>query len=522
MLRKLKPRPGRQAFLPKKDIILSCASALLLALSFPVFNISFLAWAAFVPLFVSLENKSRFQSFALAYISGFVFWLGTIYWLVHVTAAGMFVLAMYLAFCWGFFGLLICLAGSLRKPLAVLFIPAVWVLLEYLRSYALTGFPWALVAYTQSQATALIQFSDITGAWGVSFLVLMVNAAAYIILSSLRSGKAFKKTQLVIACCVFLCAYIYGMTRISSVSRINSDPSRPVSVSVIQGNIPQEIKWDNRAGEYIMNTYSGLSRRAVADKPDLIVWPEAAVPAILSEGSDYKRGLEGLVSSMGVPLLTGAVTQSNGSYFNSAVLFEQNAPEQQYDKIHLVPFGEYIPLRSVFGFLETIVPIGEVQRGVDYRVFRLGGADNAYGPAFSVLICYEDAFPDISRRMALNGAQFLITVTNDAWYQRTSAPYQHFQASVFRAVENRMWMVRSANTGVSGFIRPDGTTAGIVVGQGGNAIFNAGYLTGQIRVARGASTVYTMLGDWFIAVALLIAVLCGQVFRAVQGARQHR
>ncbi|MFA6384182.1 MAG: apolipoprotein N-acyltransferase [Candidatus Omnitrophota bacterium] len=522
MPRTVKSRATRPWRLSRKSLILSCLSSVLLAVSFPPCNFEFLAWAAFVPLFFALEKTSGIQAFALSLISGAVFWLGTLYWLAHVTAAGMLVLVLYLAFYWGIFGFVISRRGLPCRCPAVFFIPAVWVLLEYIRSYCFTGFPWALLAYSQSHTLAAIQVADITGAWGVSFLVMMANAAIYVLWKHVQCGPSIRKGPVVAAGCILLCVYLYGVVRLHPGACNPGAGSNHVKVSVIQGNIPQELKWDQYSRENIMLRYISLSREAAGDGPDLIVWPEAAVPAILDRGSAYGGYLREFVNSSRVSLLTGAVTSRQAQYYNSAVLLQPDAGVAIYDKIHLVPFGEYIPLRPVLGFLETIAPIGEIRRGSEYRVFQLGAPGRMPRPAFSTLICFEDAFPEISRRFVNAGARFLVTVTNDAWYQRTSAPYQHFQASVFRAVENRVWMARSANTGVSGFIRPDGVIEGLVSGPEGKTIFVPGYSTREIGLSACAVTAYTKFGDWFIAAALLMILLCAPGFRGLPGGQQHQ
>jgi apolipoprotein N-acyltransferase len=497
---------------------LSCATALLLVFSFPPYNIEFLAWAAFVPLFFALEKTNRLQALVTACVSGVVFWAGTIYWLVHVTAAGMLVLVLYLSVYWGVFGYAAARQDICRRRTGIFFISAVWVLLEYCRSYCLTGFPWSLLAYSQSQTLAAIQIADMTGAWGVSFLVMMANAAIYVSLKRIRQGPSVKMIPVAAACGIVLCGYLYGVLRLRQDTRY---PDRRVKISVIQGNIPQELKWDRYSRDFIVQRYASLSQEAAGGAPDLIVWPEAAVPAILDPASAQGGSLQEFVDAKRVSLLAGAVTNRQSAYYNSAVLLQPGSAAGIYDKIHLVPFGEYIPLRAVFGFLETIVPIGEVQRGTESRVFLLGTPGAPPAP-FSTLICFEDVFPELSRRFVNAGARFLVTVTNDAWYQRTSAPYQHFQSSVFRAVENRVWMVRSANTGVSGFIRPDGGVEGLVSDAAGDKIFVPGYLTREVGLSDGRVTVYTKFGDWFIAAILLMAVLCAPGFRGLPGGRRHR
>jgi apolipoprotein N-acyltransferase len=502
MLRTVKIKKARSWLPSKKDLILPGVSAFLLVLSFPNFNLEFLAWVAFVPLLFAIERAGIKKAFMLAYVCGVLFWLGAVYWLVHVTALGMLLLVLYLAIYLGFFGFIVSWKGFYSRGLSIFLIPAVWVLLEYIRSYFLTGFPWALLAYSQYQTLPMIQIADITGAWGVSFLVMMVNVAVYeYIRQAASKGRNNSRASVIFACGLLLCAYVYGVFQLGT----SGAHGRNVRISLIQGSIPQELKWDSRAREYITSRYFSLSREAAKDNPDLIVWPEAAVPDYLTERSDYFKELQALAQSSKADLLTGAVTSRDNSYYNSAVLFHSGGGVDTYDKMHLVPFGEYIPLRSIFMFLETVVPIGEVTRGFDYKVFRLAAQGPGTAQGFSTLICFEDAFPELSRRFVNRGSRLLITVTNDAWYQRTSAAYQHFQASVFRAVENRVPMARCANTGVSAFINPDGTIDGIVSDPSGNTLFVAGHLTRDIRLSDRQVTIYTRFGDWFIAACLLIA-----------------
>ncbi|MDI6606221.1 MAG: apolipoprotein N-acyltransferase, partial [Candidatus Omnitrophota bacterium] len=205
-----------------------------------------------------------------------------------------------------------------------------------------------------------------------------------------------------------------------------------------------------------------------------------------------------------VAILTGAVTTRDKHYFNSAVLFSKTGePSGRYEKIHLVPFGEYIPLKNLLPFMQAVVPIGEITPGKEYTVF------NYQAQRFSVLICFEDLFPEISRRYVKNGAGFLLNLTNDAWYKKTSAAYQHLQASVLRAVENRRFLVRAANTGVSGFIHPAGQIISPVSDESGREIFVAGYRTQPVFALGGPLTLYTRYGDIFILFCIIILILCG-------------
>ncbi len=491
-----------------KDLLLSLLSAFLLIISFPGFNIWLSAWIAFLPLFLALRGKSRFQAFLLAYMTGIIFWSGNIYWLVHVTLPGQIILVLYLASYFGFFGLLSSRSLSGLSLKRILLIPSLWVGLEYIRGYLFTGFPWSLLGYSQQVNLPVIQLSDLTGAWGVSFLVILVNIGIF---------RAFtekhKLTELIrrnwLPLLSIVAVLLYGCYRLYWVSPDADSPT--FKVSVIQGNIPQELKWRNDAKGYIFNKYLSLSLYAAREHPDLIVWPEAALPVVLEEEPEYIAEVQQLAIQIQTPILLGALTNRDGFYYNSAVLVSsQGEIVTVYDKLHLVPFGEYVPLKGVFKFLENIALIGDMQKGREYTVFQeekeeilLSEAGSPQKFDFSVLICFEDLFPELSRRFVRKGAGFLVNITNDAWYKHTSASAQHLQASVFRAVENNIILVRSANTGISGFISPRGRILSLVKGRSGEQIFIEGQETSEIFLRSGRETFYTGHGDKFILLVYL-------------------
>ncbi len=504
---------GRQPPLIK-EILLCLTSAVFLILSFPGFNIEFLAWFAFVPLFIALKNKSKVKAFLFSYITGALFWLGTIYWLIHVTLLGMILLVLYLALYFGVFGLLFFYTLH-AKRYTLLFIPSLWVILEYARSHLLTGFPWALLGYSQFLNLPAIQIADIFGVWGVSFLVMLINMAIYKATSppacpaGRQSPVASRKVKYILP--AIICLFItlaYGFLKLHGTPRAVG--GTPIKISVIQGNIPQELKWYPGAREDIINKYLLFSQLAAREKPDLIVWPEAALPVILEEEPSYFERVRALAKVTRTLFLLGAVTARGDLYYNSALLVSKEGEKAiQYDKLHLVPFGEYIPLRNILPFLQTIVPIGDVNRGKEYTIFSAnlaGGPSHSLRLKFSVLICFEDVFPELSRQFVKYGAQFLVNITNDAWYKETFASYQHLQASVFRAVENRVNVLRSANTGVSCFISPEGRIISLVADASGKEIFVDGYKTEEITIAKQTLSLYTRFGDWVVWVCLIFVL----------------
>jgi apolipoprotein N-acyltransferase len=484
-----------------KESSLCLLSALLLILSFPKFNLEFLAWVGFVPLFLALENKSKSKAFLLSYLTGVIFWFGTIYWLIHVTLAGLIALVLYLGLYFAIFGLLVIPIAYRLSPIGVLFIPALWVVLEYLRGHLLSGFSWALLGYSQYLNLPVIQIADITGVWGVSFLVMTSNVIVYAFIIRRLSGRAKVKSSWFAISCIII-VLLYGFYKINQTPK--AAPQSSLKISIIQGNIPQQMKWDNRSGNLIIERYFDLTAKAIKDSPDLIIWPESALPVVLEEEPVYFDRVVNFTRKINTPLLLGAVTYRDNLYYNSALLIaKEGSFIKRYDKIHLVPFGEYIPLREVFDFLETIAPIGDIAAGKEYTLFDVSRATRRPLAVFSVLICFEDLFPELSRRFVDKGAEFLVNITNDAWFGDTSSPYQHLAASVFRAVENRVFLVRSANTGVSGFISPQGKIISLVEDRQGKNTFIPGRLTQQIAVPKLTLSFYTQYGDFFILLCFL-------------------
>lgn len=459
---------------------LAILSGILLALAYPIFNLEFLAFVAFVPLFFVLEDKSLKQAFLLAFIAGIVFWAITIYWLIHVTLIGLILLVLYLALYFGLFGLFFKLVTGKLANWQTLIIPAVWVLLELLRSRLITGFPWALLGYSQYLNLPFIQIADIAGVWGVSFLVMLINVAIYSAVSHQPSAVSRMKIFLVVIL-VLGSVLSYGFYKLNCVLR----PSLlvPLKISVIQGNIPQYQKWNENFRSLIWERYETLTKKAAKDKPDLIIWPETSVPGVIGEEPGLLTRISRLAEAVKTPILIGAVTSRSINYYNSAILISAEGKIlQQYDKLHLVPFGEYVPLERHFTFLRDLigVPIGDFTAGREDTVFKLPAVSSQPSAKFAVLICFEDIIPVLSRRFVKGGAQFLVNITNDAWFMKSSAPYQHAQVSVFRAIENRAPVVRAANTGVSCFIDRYGRIYD-KVSDGKKDIFVVGYKTGEIN-----------------------------------------
>ena len=499
-------------------------SSILLWVSFPKFNFEYLAWFSLLPLLFAIENKTKRQAFWFSYLSGFLFFILTIYWLVHVTLVGLIVLCLYLAFYFAFFGYFF-VGFKRRFPrfniLLVIFLSSIWVVLEYLRSQLLTGFPWALLGHSQYLNIKIIQFVDITGSFGLSFLVVLVNLCVFEMikllfrsdLNSSLSHKDFKLFFRIFFSLLLIFAAIYGYSTYS-IDKYSSKSETSLNLSLIQGNISQENKWASIFRTKIKEIYFDLTRRASKDKPDLVIWPETSYPDYIIDGdSETIMPIIEVVREIQRPVLFGAVYQKGERYFNSAFLIPPNLkPTQIYKKIHLVPFGEYIPLRKYIPFLEQFIPIKDFSAGRKFVIFKTKNKRNQ-SLNFGVLICFEDTIPELSRHFRLRGADFLVNITNDAWFKETSIPYQHLQASILRAVENRVYTLRAANTGVSCVIDNCGRVLKRVKDDKGKDIFIRGFI--EANVSKGdVLSFYTRFGDIFILIcSLYILVFAFYSFR---------
>jgi apolipoprotein N-acyltransferase len=484
----------------KRDILWSLLSGILFILSFPNFDFEFLAWFALVPLFYSIEGKRLYVSFKLGFLTGFAFFLGILYWIivaVHTYGNVPFILSglillllvAYLSLFIGAFTFLTRLIQMRSGIQTILFTPILWVALEYLRSFLLTGFPWAYLGHSQYLNLPFIQMADITGVYGLSFVIVSVNAALFAVLHQWPK-RAFPYKEVIITVLILLGFLIYGYVKMRHVDRmVTRSPS--LKVGLVQGNIDQSIKWNESFQLETLKIYRRLSMRVAEDKPDLIIWPETATPFFFQDAKGYQPIVLEIPEEANAFLLFGTpfyrVEEGKVNYYNSAFLV---SPSKQligrYDKIHLVPFGEYIPLKKLLFFIESSLGegIGNFKPGKGILTLSLPQGK------FGVLICFEIIFPDLCRRFVKGGADFLVTITNDAWFGRTSAPFQHLSIATFRAIENRVFIARAANTGISAFIDPKGK----IVKEGD--IFTEEAMNGTIRIMK-EKTFYTLYGDVF-------------------------
>ncbi len=494
-----------------RNLVLSIISGLLLVAAFPTFDLHFLAWMSLVPLFIGLKDQSVKTGFLLGGITGVVFFCGTVNWVtnsVHfyggipLVPASLITLLLcaYLALYPAVFGAAVAHLRRSRPSLVIISFPALWTALELARTYIFTGFPWALLGYSQYSILPVIQIADVTGVYGVSFLIVFVN----IVLAEFITDRK-KYIPVIVAAIAVSVTLGYGFMRLNE-----QEGAGKLKVSVVQGNIEQDKKWDPAYQAEVTSTYARLTREALKQKPDIVIWPETATPFYFGGSEEYGRMTEDLkkfVKTNKTPLLTGSPTYELKPrrmviLRNSASLLSgDGSVAAVYHKLHLVPFGEYVPLKSVLFFVEKMVQaIGDFQPGNDYTVMKVSAGGREKEVALSTVICYEIIFPDLVRGFVDRGAGVMTTITNDAWFRRTAAPYQHFAMAVFRAVENRVPVARAANTGVSGFIDAKGRILET------SRIFTETYLTRTITPGN-TKTFYTRYGDIFAYACLIAAVV---------------
>lgn len=491
--------------------LLAALSGALLAFSFPRPSISPLAWFAFLPLFVAAAGVPARLGFKLGFTTGFVAYAALLYWL-NIVMVG------YGGLQWTVSGTLYLLfAGYLALyPAAVLWlmrcaelkgVPALcsfqvlWVGGELIRSHLFTGFPWALLGYSQYRTLPLIQICDLTGVYGVSFLIAFANAVFYRGWVWLREKDAPYPVGGLAALLVLLAlTLMYGL---SALTRVESGPQQ--RVLLVQGNIPQDVKWNPAYQQSTVATYERLTLRGIKSEGTLVVWPESALPFYFQEEPAYAARVTSLAAELKIWLLTGSPAWTGDGErlrnLNSAFLVSPaGAVVGRSDKLHLVPFGEYVPFTRWFPSVKKLVAgLGDFTPGEKAVTLETPGG------RIGVLICFEGIFPEIARAYLQGGSGLLVNITNDAWFGNSSAPYQHLSMIVFRAVENRVPLVRAANTGISAVIDSKGHVRGMT------PLFQEATLSAEVRRGEGGSF-YSRHGDLFALACLggsgVIGIFC--------------
>jgi apolipoprotein N-acyltransferase len=514
-----------------RQIMFACASGLLLPLCFPKFDWGLLAWVVLIPLHLALDQCTRQRAFWIGWLSGVIGFTGIMAWVVTamttygkvpepISYAILLLLTSYLGLYVALYSLAFVWLRELIPRYGIFFAPCFWVALEFFRTYLLSGLPWCLLGYSQYRELDLIQVADHTGVYGVSFLIVLVNVAlAELILWVMPFFRGFHPAKLpwelltTAAACMVL-SWFYSSAVLSDRAVKETQPS--VTVGVVQPNIDQAVKWDASFRDETMRRLDRLTAQLGTDT-DLIVWPEAATPFILEREKEYQLELIAWAERAQAPLLLGSPAlrfypDRRPYLLNSAYLLGIDGTILgRYDKHHLVPFGEYIPLKSsLLFFLDKLVEgIGDFEPGPGSKILSFhpkswerGKSTTPRAVRFGVAICYEVIFPDLVRQFAANGAEFLVTITNDGWFGPSSAPAQHFAMVVFRSVENHLAFARAANTGISGFVDPYGEITQAT------PLFTELALQATIPI-KHSRTFYSYYGDVF---AYACVIICGILF----------
>lgn len=497
----------------------------LMAFGYAPFNQSGLIWIALTPLVTALwfgrrwEKREWLRTLLLGYVSGLTFFYLSLFWVTEVTVAGWAALPTVPA---AYFAIWSLLLGTVLRPiesvdgrtswlssgrnlrLAAL-AAAAWVATEWLRGTLFTGFGWNSLGVALHANSALIQITEFTGVGGLSFLITMVNVILVLtvrrLLAEIGHGRMLRPHyDFAITIALVVLAFSFGVGKLMK----TPPPEFPIQVAAVQANIPQDQKWDDAFADFILTTYDEQSQIAIASQPDLLIWPEAATPYPLFLHQTVQEHVMKLAAEFDGDFLLGTTNYDNTGDYNSAVLLTRHGERSQiYNKMHLVPFGEYIPLRKsfpIFAWLVGDLVAADFDAGQQMVPLDLEKRPVRLGP----LICFEDTLGPISRLAALDGAQLFVTITNDGWFKESAGSAQHAAHAVFRCAEAKLPMVRAANTGVTCFIDRFGRVSNQLATETGNT-FIQGVLMGQVQVPFDPEpTFYTRFGEVFSIACLLL------------------
>ncbi len=515
-------------------------SGIVLRFAFPKFDLWWLVWIVPVPFFYFLFNLPPRSSFWLGWAFGFSFYYSTIFWLNTLviynpfTIPGIFLMGLAMGLFIAFFSLLNSHFERRLPALRYLYTPGLWVIFEYLRSLGPVGFSWAYLAHTHYRQLHFIQIADITGVYGISFLIVLGNIVLARILGFCLSligitSKAMRKCP-VLPIFIFLILtggnLWYGKL---ALAKYTSSKSPSLSISIVQTNVPQPLKLasyispdENERKKLQLHLLQNLTNLVLTlkDKSSLIICPETTITdPFFSVNRPLQEYVQKLSQAVNTPILFGAdevVLSTDGNnmerIYNSAWLVEpdKGLSKTVYRKIHLVPFGEYVPLGGIIPFLEAIVQIGNFDAGTESTIFRLNlkkMPDEVKTWRLGVMICFESSFSYLARRLVERGGNFLVVITNDAWYGRSSGAYQHYALAVFRAIEFRRPVLRSANTGISAIINANGAILDSLPLETEGVMTNDCYREDNI-------TFYCAYGEFFAYCIIMCIVLLWLIARA--------
>ena len=475
---------------------LSIITGILFTLSFPPFDLSFLAWFAWIPLWIGLERSGWRNGFRLGYLSGLIFTLGSLNWIGNnsgtsflIAASSMIGSVLYLSIYFGLFGYLLGKGGQVYGNRVFLFAPLVWSGIEYIYCWGFMGFPWISLAMTQNLFLPVQQLAEYGGIYIVSTWVLLINSAIYAIEFMDRTGRQQKLYWTGLT--VFIVAtFAFGGVRIWQTSHTDSPT---LGVGVVQNNVEPRDKWVREKKQLNVEKLLSQTDLARLEGAKVVIWPETAVPAYLMYYASLYNKINQFVNQNDISILTGSLHHSRLNNelqtYNAAFFFSPDSEVKLYYKQHLVPFAERLPLVDVFPWLK-ILNFGQANftPGTESSIYPLGSRSESAN--FGAMICYESSDPVLFRQFVLNGVQIMTIITNDGWLGHSLGPYQHLAIARLRSIEHRIPIVRSAQTGISAYIRPNGIIDHRIL------LNHSGYFVVNVPT-KHAETIYTKWGDWF-------------------------
>lgn len=532
---------------------LAMASGVLLSAAFPPIEAGGIAWVALIPLLLIPIPRVMWRRLVIGYAFGIAHFITSLWWLNEVGfGAGILLAVVCAVFPMVWYLFFAALANALpslarragnaveiprllvqARPLevawAALLIAAGWCSTEWIRSWIFTGFSWNQLGISQWRHAAVLKLTTLTGVYGISFLIVFSNIAlVWLLLSWLARFKGRRRRGIPWppAVAVVMFSPIFMLLMLESPLPA---PDRYLEVAGIQGNLSQRRDPDPGQFDEALEVYERLSLEAAEEGGeglDLIVWPETAIPAPLEWNERAAAMLARVLEEVQTHMLVGSLAYREDSagaaemrMVNSALLLDPNAGVvDYYDKIHLVPFGEFVPFGKQMPWLVDMIGMGRgLLAGKEYTVLNLPKEARA-----GVNICYEDAYPEISRRFVQRGANLLFTLTNDAWYAESAGSKQHLTHAVFRAVENRRPLFRSGNNSDTCLILPSGKIEGLLYDSENETFFVRTHGLYSVPVwDELPTTLYTRFGDWFAKICALAFLGASAVLAVRTIRRKH-
>lgn len=483
--------------------IMPILSGVLLGIPYQVPGLYFINWIGLVPLLLIIKDQPVKRAFKSGVITGGVFFGFILYWLIYpqilfdlpviIALVTVVLLCSLLAIFIGIFSVAVKYILINHQTWSFLLIPTTWTILEYLRVLlTFNNLPFGIIGYSQAYFPLLIQVADLIGAYGVTFLIILINILIYKFILHLKIKKLLTKKEIIASILILVIVITYGIIKLNN--PLPTQKKKALRLGMMQPNIPQKIKWDKNYQARIIDKYLNLSEELVANKRiDLIIWPETAVPFILTDDHLRQKELFKKIDDWDALLLAGILNQTNDTTYNQALLINYNLDIiDKYNKIKLIPFGEYVPYENYFPEFITDL-IDNKTPGTKLNSFNYKGIN------WGSPICSEILNPNLVSKLAVNN-HFLINISNEAWFKKSSEPIQTWQTVIFRAVENRKPVIKVSNTGISGVINAQGKIVKQIIP------FKAKTFTYKLRIKKSETTIYSRYGNYFVYLITLISI----------------